>query len=64
MRALCALIFVLIHAILPANEDVKDAAELLRVAAIKAGCPADRVRLSMRSLGGEKGLEVEVWCAP
>jgi len=60
MRALHALILVTITATFPINEDVKEAAELLRQAAIKAGCASPR--LSMRWLGGDKGVEIDVRC--
>ena len=58
MRAL--LLALMIQATFPITEDLKDAAELLRQAAIKAGCATPS--LSMRWLGGDKGVEIEVRC--
>lgn len=61
MRALRWIALILmIRAVFPASEDIMDAVQLLREAAIKAGCPDPRV--AMRSLGGDKGIEVEVRC--
>ena len=61
MHALSALIFVTITATFPPTEDMKDAVELLRQAAVKAGCAQPRV--AMRWLGGARGVEIEVRCA-
>ncbi|HYE19701.1 MAG TPA: hypothetical protein VEA69_14720 [Tepidisphaeraceae bacterium] len=64
MRPLYPLILVTITATLPINDNIQEATKLLKQAAVTAGCPEDRVRMSMRWLGGDKGLEVEVRCAP
>lgn len=52
---------LMIRAIFPSNDAIMDAAELLRDAAKKAGCLDPR--LTMRSLGGDKGIEIEIRCA-
>lgn len=59
LRAL-ALIFVTITATIPPNEAFHDAVKLLQEAAVKAGCPNPRT--SMRWLGGDRGVEIEIRC--
>lgn len=58
MRALLVLI-VLIRAILPMSEEIKERAEELRQVAIKAGC--QEPRLLMYSEGSGL-IEIEVSC--
>lgn len=56
-----ALTAVFIFARVPIGDGMQDVAETLRLAAIKAGCADPRV--SMRWLGGDRGLEITVRCA-
>lgn len=60
MPVLLALILMIRATFLP-TEDLMEAVELLRAAAKKAGCADPRV--SMRSLGDDRRIEIEVRCA-
>lgn len=61
MRPLLIALIVLIRAVVPASPMVQDVADLLRQAAVKAGC--DSPRVAMWWMGGPKGVEIEVTCA-
>jgi len=61
MRAL--LLALMIQATFPVNDGLDEATKLLRQAVVAAGCPEDRVRMSMTWLGGDKGVEIEVRCS-
>ena len=51
-------LIVLIRAILPMTEDVKERAEELRAVAVKAGCARPVVSMWL----SEDGMEIEVTC--
>ena len=61
MRLALALMLT-IRATLPVSEEIGDRMEELRQVAVKTGCPAERVRVSARWLGGAGGVEIEVYC--
>lgn len=52
----------MIEALLPRNAPLPDIAAALRQAAVIAGCPEDRVRVSMRIAGSRALAEVRVEC--